>query len=145
MAAIDLQVLQEKFDKDRLAGAGMNERSLRRWAAGQANMLKRGGVAAVARITGLSRKTITKAATELRREEEEHISSPVGLNRIRLSGGGRRKNVEKDHTLLRDLALMLREDNKLSTRKLAIELNNRGHQVGYRTVAKLLHFINGHK
>ena len=58
-----LAVIQQKFHA--LAPI-MDERVRRRWAACEAKSLGRGGIAAVARATGLSRTTIQAGLAELR-------------------------------------------------------------------------------
>src|SRR5882762_357376 len=76
----------------------------------------------------------------------------VGV-RLRQAGGGRKRVVDKDETLLRDLEALvepvtrgdpqspLRWTSK-STRKLAEELNARGHQVSHVSVADLLNDLD---
>ena len=67
--------------------AGADERNRRRIAGMEAMKRGHGGIAQVARITGLSREAITRGRDELRARE------PAGP-RIRKLGGGRKK-VEK--------------------------------------------------
>ena len=74
-----------------------NERSLRLFAAAEANAIGYGGVSRLSRITGLSRPTIEKGQRELRQ--------PCALwsERMRRRGGGRKKTCDVDSTLLSDL------------------------------------------
>ena len=60
----------------------LDERGRRRWAATEARALGRGGIAAVARATGLSDRTIRTGLAELR--------EPLTRQRQRKPGGGRK-------------------------------------------------------
>lgn len=84
--------LAEKFERIR---PHLNEASLRLWAANEALSLGYGGVSAVSRATELSRTTIHAGIAEL-----ESASVAQEPNRIRRSGGGRRKLTDKDPGLL---------------------------------------------
>jgi hypothetical protein len=68
--------------------ASLDEKNRRRFAGLWASQLGYGGVQAVARITGLSRTTITRGQQEV----EQGEASVLG--RVRAPGGGR-KRVEK--------------------------------------------------
>jgi transposase len=128
---------------ERLAGE-LNERTRRLFAANEAMALGRGGIAVVARATGLSRQVITDGMQELREGKR------AGEGRIRRIGGGRKSNVSKDASLSDDLERLvepvtrgdpespLRWTSK-SVRKLARELQGMGHQVSYELVSELLH------
>jgi hypothetical protein len=133
--------LAEKFERIR---PHLNEASLRLWAANEALSLGYGGVSEVSRATELSRTTIHAGIAELE-------SAAVGHepNRIRRSGGGRKKLTDKDPGLLGALNKLvdpvtrgdpespLRWTSK-STTKLAQELSTSGHPVSQRTVCDLL-------
>jgi hypothetical protein len=126
----------------------LDERVRRLWAGAEARGLGRGGIAAVAVATGLSRDTIRKGMRPRPGGEGRALAAGVG-GRLRQAGGGRKRVVDKDETLLRDLEALvepvtrgdpqspLRWTNK-STRKLAEELHARGHPIEARTVAGLL-------
>src|SRR5256714_8465011 len=128
---------------ERLAGE-LNERTRRLFAANEAMELGWGGISAVCRATGLSRKAISHGIKELREEEGG------GEGRIRRTGGGRKSTVSKDASLREDLERLvepvtrgdpespLRWTSK-SVRKLAKELQQRGHQVSHELVSELLH------
>ena len=75
----------------------LTERSRRVWAATEARAVGRGGIALVARATGISTSTIARGLTELR----ARVRVPPG--RVRRAGGGRKRTIDKDPTLLRDL------------------------------------------
>jgi transposase len=126
----------------------MNEKLKRRWAACEAMSIGRGGISAVARATGISRTTIRKGICEI---EQEYPGLTGELrNRIRRPGGGRRSLTESDPNLQSDLKELVEATTRgeptnallwtsKSTRKLAKELQQIGHEVSYRTVARMLH------
>ncbi len=133
--------LSKKFERIR---PHLNEASLRLWAANEALSLGYGGVSEVSRDTELSRTTIHAGIAELESAAVAHQS-----NRIRRSGGGRKKLTDKDPGLLGALNKLvdpvtrgdpespLRWTSK-STTKLAQELSTSGHPVSQRTVCDLL-------
>lgn len=137
-----METLQRKYSS--LASA-LNERSRRLWAASEARAVGHGGIALVARATGISRSTIERGIAELERD------GPVlEADRIRQPGGGRKRAVTKDPRLEADLDALLEPtvsgapDSPLrwtskSVRRLADELNAMGHDVSYQTVKRLLH------
>jgi hypothetical protein len=131
-------LLQHEFD----------ERRRRLWAASEALALGHGGVAAVAKATGLAESTI-----RLGRQALAHASMALPdqpARRVRRLGGGRKRLTDEDATLPTALEALveptargdpmspLRWTNK-STRRLARELSRRGHAVSHTKVAKLLH------
>ncbi len=79
----------------------LDEAALRLWAATEARSLGRGGVSLVAKATGLSRTTIHAGLSEL--------NAPVSAGeqgvqlRARAVGGGRKKLIDKDASLLSDV------------------------------------------
>lgn len=121
----------------------LNERQRRLAAAAEARTLGRGGISAVASATGVARKTIARGLQELATPD-----TSLG-QRIRRPGGGRKRTVVKDPTLLADLERLvepvsrgdpespLRWTSK-SVRKLADELVRQGHPVSHELVANLL-------
>jgi len=126
----------------------LDERSRRQWAATEAKELGYGGVSAVARATGFARDTIQLGLRELD-YRQQHPDEPTP-ERLRRPGGGRKQRAETDPSLLSALEALVepltRGDPESplrwtckSTRRLADELSRRGHAVGYRTVAWLLH------
>ncbi len=121
----------------------LNERQRRLAAAAEAQSLGRGGISAVADATGVARKTIARGLQELATPD-----ASLG-QRIRRSGGGRKRAVVKDPTLLADLERLVEPVNRgdpeaplrwtsKSVRKLADELLRQGHQVSHNLVASLL-------
>jgi hypothetical protein len=136
--------IQKKFS---ILAPVMDERMRRQWAASEASLLGWGGIAVVAKATGLARNTIKAGLDELN-FREEHPREPVS-NRIRRSGGGRKNITQTDPELLHALELLVdpvtRGDPESplrwtckSTAKLAEELNAQDHAVAPRTVARLL-------
>ncbi|MDP2181172.1 MAG: ISAzo13 family transposase [Actinomycetota bacterium] len=125
-----------------LAGE-FDERRRRLWAAAEARTCGRGGIAAVARATGISVGTIKRGLDDL--------DSPVcfSADRVRRAGGGRKSLAETDPTLLTDLKDLVDDDARgdpesplrwtaKSVRTLAGALRERGHRVSHETVAKHL-------
>jgi transposase len=121
-----------------------NERSMRLFAAAEANALGYGGVSRLARLTGLSRPTIEKGQREI---AEGH---PLEKGRVRASGGGRKKATDKNPMLLDELERLVEPLSRgdpesplrwtcKSTRALAVELKRQGHAVSQRLVWSLLH------
>lgn len=126
----------------------MSEKLKRRWAACEAMALGRGGISAVSEATGMSRTTIRKGIDEINTEYPE-LSESISSGRCREPGGGRRSLVEKDPSLRTDLEKLVQPATRgeptspllwtsKSTRKLANELQKQGHEVSYRTVARML-------
>ena len=144
-----VECLRRKFN---LLQPLMTERMRRDWAAVEAMAIGWGGVSAVVSATGLSHNTIDLGIREL----EEGISPDpleISSGRVRRVGGGRKPVTQHDASLLRDLEALVdpisRGDPQSplrwtckSTRKLAEELQEQGHGVGYRTVAGLLRQLN---
>lgn len=125
----------------------MDEKLRRHWAACEALALGRGGISAVSKATGLSRNTIRRGIREVQSglpQLAEEIEQ-----RTRRPGGGRRRLVEKDSTLQRDLLALLEENTRgdprsplqwtcKSTRALTDELTKMGHQASRMTVDRML-------
>ena len=122
----------------------LDERSRRLLVAAESRAWGRGGISAVSRATGVSRQVIRQGLAEL----QQPVAPPAG--RIRRPGGGRKKAVEKDPALLAELEKLVEPTTRgdpesplrwtcKSVRKLAAELQRRGHQISYPLVAELLH------
>jgi hypothetical protein len=125
----------------------LNELARRRWAATEALAFGRGGISAVARATGLSRKTIRTGIREMRTAEGA-VSAPE-TTRMRRPGAGRKRRVAQDPTLLGDLEALVEPTTRgdpqsplrwtcKSVRRLAVELQAQGHQVSPQLVSELL-------
>jgi transposase len=121
----------------------LNEQSLRRYVALEAQALGHGGVRAMSRISGLARSTIYHGLADIR----DKVSAPPG--RVRRPGGGRKSKVSQDRTLMTDLKRLVEPSTRgdpikpllwtsSSLRRLAEELAGMGHRVSATVVSKLL-------
>jgi transposase len=130
----------------------LDERMRRLVAAAESEAIGYGGVSAVARATGVSRRAITEGMKELNRRGTARNAAPVP-SRIRRQGAGRKRSIDKDPSLLEDLDRLVdpvtRGDPESplrwtckSVRRLAEELRQEGHGVSYQTVAELLHDLD---
>ncbi len=122
----------------------LDERARRLLAGAEAIALGRGGVAAVARATGLARSTVERGVADVR------AAASPGPGRIRRPGAGRPRLAERDPTLRADLEALIEPVSRgdpesplrwttKSVRNLAAELRRGGHAVSHQTVAELLH------
>lgn len=137
--------LTEKFKTLRPV---LNEHARRLWAATEALALGRGGISTVAHATGLSRPTIYAGIVEI---QTGTAAPPAGRGtRVRRPGGGRKKRIMQDPTLLHDLEALVEPTTRgdpqsplrwtcKSVRKLAAELQTQGHHVSPQLVSELLH------
>ncbi len=113
------------------------------WAATEARAAGRGGISGVAHATGIAYSTVVRGLKEL----GSGASAEAG--RVRRPGGGRKRTLAKDPTLLADLEGLveptasgdpqspLRWTSK-SVRQLAGALQSMGHAVSRQLVAELL-------
>jgi hypothetical protein len=126
----------------------LDERGRREWAASEALALGRGGIAIVSRATGLVPSTIGKGIRELKSGDPGAVDEN-GTRRVRRPGGGRKRKEEQDPDLLKDLESLIEPEARgdpmstlrwtcKSLRRLADELVAMGHDIGFRTVARLL-------
>jgi len=140
----DTALIKQRFEK---IEPFLDERMRRLFVAAEASVLGHGGIGKVSRATGLSRPTIAAGLEELA------DSSLADRKRIRRAGGGRKRTVDKDPTLLQDLEGLIEPTSRgdpesplrwtsKSVRKLAQELNRMGHRVSHRLVADLLHELD---
>jgi hypothetical protein len=122
----------------------LNEAQTRWYAAVKAIELGRGGIERVHEMTGLARPTIRKGIREVRSSESLNLAEG-----IRSPGAGRRRREDEDPELVRDLERLLEATTagdpmtplkwtSKSTRTLARELQEQGHQVSAMTVDRLL-------
>jgi len=137
---VDVGLCRAKY---RALAPTLTERARRIWAATEARAAGWGGITGVARATGISYSTIQRGLQELK------TTRPLAPGRIRRPGGGRKRTVDKDPTLLADLEGLveptasgdpmspLRWTSK-SVRQLAASLQRMGHQVSRQLVAELL-------
>src|SRR5580692_5502754 len=134
--------LARKFE---VLGRVLDERTRRLVAAAEAEALGFGGVTAVARASGLSRGTVIRGVAELK-----VAPKAVGGQRIRRQGAGRKRTVDQDASLKRDLESLVEAVTRgdpesplrwtcKSVRQLAAELKRMKHRTSHRMVAELLH------
>ena len=151
---MDIQAIAHRFEK---LAPFLNERTRRVMAAAEAQSLGHGGITAVARATGVSRRAISRGLKELEQAcavpedatEEGALCPPLLPGAIRRPGGGRKASTDKDKTLRSDLESLVEPFTRgdpqsplrwtcKSLRNLAAELVNLGHQVSHQLVADLL-------
>lgn len=140
------------FEKYKLLKPFLNEQNKRLFAAAEAISLGEGGISIVSRATDISRDTISKACKELLSGKVGTSKTPIPNGKIRASGGGRKKSLDKDQTLVSDLEKLIEPTSRgdpespllwtsKSVRKLAEELNKMGHNVTHARVADMLHIL----
>ena len=133
--------------------SALNERQRRMLVAVEAKVLGRGGVSAVSLATGVSRSTIKAGLDELALIDEQ-LNPPGNYTftptpRTRRVGGGRKKLIAADETLLSDLLALVEPTTRgdpqsplrwtcKSLRNLAEELKAQGHTVSHVVVGQLL-------
>ena len=137
---IDGEAIGERY---RALAGELDERRRRLWAAAEARAAGYGGIAAVARATGIAENTIRFGLRELA------CGETLERGRVRRPGGGRKPITETDPTLVEDLERLVDADSRgdpelplrwtaKSVRRLAEGLRELGHQVSHETVARLL-------
>jgi hypothetical protein len=138
--------VRQKFDA---LSPVMDERLTRLWAAAEADVLGRGGIALVERATGMSRTTIRQGLEELR--EGVSVEDVV---QVRRAGGGRPSIEDTSPGIVPALEALVdpltRGDpesplkwTSKSTRKLAEELAAQGFKASPQKIGQLLH-ANGY-
>ena len=126
----------------------LNERARRLFVASEAVAYGYGGIAMVARATGVAPRTIGGGITELQQIEGGWIP-PWGQTRVRKPGAGRKTTTWKDPTLLSDLQALVEATTRgdpespllwtaRSQRNLVAALVTQGHQTSMKMVARLL-------
>lgn len=127
----------------------LDESAKRMWVATEAISIGRGGVTLTSEVTGMSRITITNGIKEIQGAYENEEELKYDPDRIRVSGGGRKKAIEKDTTLLEDLKSILESSTRgdpmsplkwtcKSTGNIADELNKDEYRVSPTTVGEIL-------
>jgi hypothetical protein len=141
---IDIAAIRQRF----LAlGPHLTERARRIFAATEAQAVGYGGIAAVSRATGIAASTLGRGLAAL------SIGEPLAPERIRRPGGGGKRLVDKDPTLLADLMALVEPDERgdpmsplrwtcKSLSHLADALNAMGHKIGRFAVGDLLRAQN---
>lgn len=122
----------------------LDERARRVLVGAEARRLGHGGIAAVARASGLSTKTVAAGVALL-----ESGADPLPVGRVRAPGGGRKSAEEAQPGLVEALLALVEPTRRgdpqsalawttLSLRHLAAELAAAGFTVGYDVVGRLL-------
>ena len=136
---IDTHAIRKRWNA---VGSKLDERRRRAFAAGEVQAAGRGGLEAVAAITGLARSTIGRALHEL-------DAPPLQKGRVRRDGGGRRSLASNDATLLDDLKRTVEPVTlgdpmtpllwvSKSHDKLAAAMQAIGHKISAKSVSRLL-------
>jgi hypothetical protein len=121
----------------------LDERGRRSFAAAEARSAGYGGIAAVARATGIAPSTIGRGLAELAGAAE------LPANRKRRAGGGRKALTATDPALLDDLLALVSPSERgdpmsplrwtcKGLRRLAAELRAMGHKISHTVVGELL-------
>jgi len=137
---IDTDAIKVRFEA---LAPHLNERARRLFAASEANAAGRGGVTAVAEVTGVARSTIGRGLAELR------SADGTPSRRIRRVGGGRKPKIETEPGLLEALSELvqsaIRGDPEAallwvskSQRHLARALSEHGFTASQKLVGRLL-------
>jgi hypothetical protein len=122
----------------------LDERMRRVVAANEARSLGHGGISAVSRACGLSRKAIAKGV------EEIESGAALAPGRVRRPGAGRKKITVRDPGLVDALERLIEPETRgdpesplrwtcKSTRVIAARLTRAKHPVSHMKVAQLLH------
>ena len=136
---IDRQGISLRWAAD---GSRRDERGRRLFAASEARAAGWGGLAAVAAISGLARSTIGRGLEDL-------DAAALAPGRVRREGGGARRLIERDGTLLEDLRAIVEPATlgdperallwvSKSHDKIAAALGGLGHAVSPNSVRRLL-------
>ena len=137
---IDTDVIRARFTA---ISSHLDERERRLFVAMEASSAGYGGIAAVSRATGVSASTIGRGLKDLAGE------TALTPGRVRRLGGGRKLLLDSDPTLLEDLMKLVELGARgdpmsplrwtcKSLRRLAEELQARGHQISHTKVGELL-------
>ncbi len=143
------QIISKKYE---LIKPFLDELKRRLFVAAEAISLGEGGISTVYRATGISRDTISRGCKELESGTIEGIDTSVPNGNLRAPGGGRKKSIDKDPTLVSDLETLIESTTRgdpesslrwtsKSSRKLAEELVKIGHKVTHARVADMLHML----
>lgn len=139
---MDTEQIRSKFE---LLSPFLNEKTRRIFAAAESKALGRGGVALVAKATGISGRAIAQGRKELSNPDD----AVFGSESIRKQGGGRKQGTVKQPGLMEELEKLVEPFTRgdpesplkwtcKSTRKLSEELTKRGFRVSHDLVARLL-------
>ena len=137
---IDASAIRDRFVA---LAPHLDVRGRRSFAAAEARSAGYGGIAAVARATGIAPSTIGRGLAELAGAAE------VPANRKRRTGGGRKALTATDPALLDDLLALVSPSERgdpmsplrwtcKGLRRLAAELRAMGHKISHTVVGELL-------
>jgi transposase len=137
---VDRDSLKRKFD---VMLPMLDERQRRLYLATEAESLGRGGITLVAKVAGVSRDLIQRGV------HEPDLAAPAPADRVRRSGGGRKKQTEVNPELAEALNELIDPDFRgdpesplrwtlKSTRQLASTLTKMGHPISHTAVADIL-------
>ena len=137
---IDTSAIRDRFIA---VAPHLGERGRRSFAAAEARSAGYGGIAAVARATGIAPSTIGRGLEELVGALE------VPADRNRRPGGGRKALTTTNPALLKDLLALVSPSERgdpmsplrwtcKGLRRLATELRAMGHQISHTVVGELL-------
>jgi hypothetical protein len=143
--AVVVARIREKYQG---VASQLDERSRRRWAAAEGRSLGWGGVTAVSKATGLTRKTIHGGLRELA-AEEANPAAALPTDRIRRPGAGRKPLTERQPKLESALTALVEPTARgdpgsplrwtcLSTSHLSVTLCGAGFAICPRKVSALL-------
>ena len=121
----------------------LSEKEKRIWVAAESHAIGRGGNTIVQQATGISRVTINNGKKELSAKADTII------NRVRKVGGGRKKLIDKDPSLIKELDKLINPFTRgdpestlrwtcKSTYKLAEALCLKGYKIAQKTVHTIL-------
>lgn len=137
--------IRERYGK--LKGT-FTERARRLFVAAEAMACGYGGIAIASRATGMAPSVIGDGIADVR-AIEEGTAPPMGATRSRRAGAGRKKQTEKDPTLLVDLKALVEGTTRgdpespllwtaRSLRNIVQKMAELGHQTSRHMVSKLL-------
>jgi len=126
----------------------LTERSRRLFAGSEAMAFGYGGISAVSRATGISRRVVRRGVKECRAIEAGQIPD-LPPTRSRRAGGGRKKITEKHPKLLATLKKLVEDTTRgdpespllwtaRSQRNLVSALSEEGYSISKHTLANLL-------
>ena len=139
LSMIDTQAIRRRWND---VGSKLDERRRRLFAAGEVRAAGRGGLGAVAKITGYARSTLGRGLKQL-------DGGPFPAGRVRQPGGGRRSLARRDATLIEDLRRIVEPATlgdpvrpllwvSKSHDKLAAALSEMGHKISATSMRRLL-------
>ena len=139
LSMIDTQAIRRRWND---VGSKLDERRRRLFAAGEVRAAGRGGLEAVAKITGYARSTLGRGLKQL-------DGGPFPPGRVRQPGGGRRSLARRDATLIEDLRRIVEPATlgdpvrpllwvSKSHDKLAAALSEMGHKISATSMRRLL-------